>query len=69
MVYRFKIDGKLIGEFVDRTSIHEALVSEGYTPIVPDSDGYCIRVDGVVTGVGEVVKTLPFVDFEELPKS
>jgi hypothetical protein len=68
MVYRFRIDGVDWGEFFYREEIHNHLVGEGWSQIAPGSDGYSIRVNGIVTGIGEVVLTLPYKQISELPK-
>ncbi len=68
MVYWLKIDGCLFGGFFDRDVLHKHLVGENWVQVTPGSDIYYLRVNGVMTGAGEVVETLPIRPISELPK-
>lgn len=68
MIYRFQIDNCWFGSFGDRESIHKFLLERGLKQVSPDSDTYGIYYKGILTGVGEVVVTLPVKDALEIPE-
>ena len=69
MVFSFKIDGSCFGGYLDRQALHDALVERDWFQLVPESDVYIKRVNGVMTGAGKIIQTPKILGISKLPKS
>lgn len=77
MGYWLKIDGALHGRqnpdgmiqgFESIEDLAKAFWPYGYERISSSSNGFCLRVSGVVRGVAEVVELPPLRDMFEVPR-
>ena len=68
MAFRFLIDRFWFGDHLTRELLHADLVLAHFVQVVPESDVYCLMVDGVMTGSGQIVETLDVRGISELPK-